>query len=264
MLVAVAALEVAGAGHRRRDGGAARRRPRVRRVRRAARARAAPTAQRRGPRPRGPRPGAPAGGCCQTPDAAVIHHGFRTWGEGKALTRPQLVRDRRGLRQAAEVRQRSACVPVLAHEVVWFGFVKPVAAVAAVAPAAAPGCAASATSPAGLVARAADTRRSRARCSTPAVERRRLRDARRDRRDPGVQRRRPPPSPRLRSVRDADAAATASTSSSTTARPTPRPRSSRRPPPHDPRIRLVHQANAGALGGTQHRPRPRPDPAASS
>jgi len=61
----------------------------------------------------------------QTPDAAVIHHGFRTWWEGKALTR----RDWYGI-GAAYAKQlkcgHAGVVVVLAHEVLWLGFAKPV------------------------------------------------------------------------------------------------------------------------------------------
>jgi GT2 family glycosyltransferase len=62
----------------------------------------------------------------QIPDAYVIHHGFRTWLQGRSLTR----RDWYGI-GAAYAKQLKchnlAIVPVIAHEVLWFGLIKPVA-----------------------------------------------------------------------------------------------------------------------------------------
>jgi glycosyltransferase involved in cell wall biosynthesis len=62
----------------------------------------------------------------QIPDAYVVHHGFRTWVEGRSITR----RDWFGI-GAAYAKQlkcrNSTIVAVIAHEVVWFGVVKPVA-----------------------------------------------------------------------------------------------------------------------------------------
>jgi GT2 family glycosyltransferase len=62
----------------------------------------------------------------QVPDAFVIHHGFRTWAEGKSLTR----RDWYGI-GAAYAKQLKCCnfaiVPVIAHEALWYGMIKPIA-----------------------------------------------------------------------------------------------------------------------------------------
>lgn len=62
----------------------------------------------------------------QSPDACVVHHGFRTWEQGRSLTR----RDWYGI-GAAYAKQLKcgnlAIVAVMAHEVAWFGLVKPVA-----------------------------------------------------------------------------------------------------------------------------------------
>ena len=91
----------------------------------------------------------------QTPDAFVVHHGFRTWVQGSSLTR----RDWYGIgaAYAKQLKCRNlAIVPVIAHEVFWFGLVKPVARFLPVT--AATGCAASATSPAAR-RRAADAGR---------------------------------------------------------------------------------------------------------
>ncbi len=61
----------------------------------------------------------------QSPDPFVVHHGFRTWEQGRWLTR----RDWYGI-GAAYVKQLKCrnlrIVPVIAHEVVWFGLIKPV------------------------------------------------------------------------------------------------------------------------------------------
>jgi GT2 family glycosyltransferase len=60
----------------------------------------------------------------QTPDAIVIHHGFRTWAEGRSLAR----RDWYGI-GAAYVKQvkcgNLGILPVIAHEVIYFGLAKP-------------------------------------------------------------------------------------------------------------------------------------------
>jgi glycosyltransferase involved in cell wall biosynthesis len=62
----------------------------------------------------------------QIPDAFVVHHGFRTWAQGRSLTR----RDWYGI-GAAYAKQLKCgnlgIVPVIAHEVLWFGLMKPVA-----------------------------------------------------------------------------------------------------------------------------------------
>ena len=62
----------------------------------------------------------------QIPDAFVVHHGFRTWAQGRSLTR----RDWYGIgaAYAKQLKCRNlAIVAVIAHEVVWFGLIKPVA-----------------------------------------------------------------------------------------------------------------------------------------
>lgn len=62
---------------------------------------------------------------CQTPDTYVVHHGFRTWHEGRELTR----RDWYGI-GAAYAKQAKGLnpriIPVIAHEVVFFGLLKPI------------------------------------------------------------------------------------------------------------------------------------------
>jgi GT2 family glycosyltransferase len=62
----------------------------------------------------------------QTPDAAVVHHGFRTWAEGRELTR----RDWYGIGAAYSKQLKCghiAILAVLAHEVLYAGFVRPAA-----------------------------------------------------------------------------------------------------------------------------------------
>jgi hypothetical protein len=64
----------------------------------------------------------------QIPDAYVVHHGFWTWVEGRSLTR----RDWSGIGAACakQLKCRNlAIVTVIAHEVVWFGLIKPVVGV---------------------------------------------------------------------------------------------------------------------------------------
>ncbi|MEP1125118.1 MAG: glycosyltransferase [Ilumatobacter sp.] len=61
----------------------------------------------------------------QTPDAVVLHHGFRTWEQGRGLTR----RDWYGIgaAYAKQLKCRNlGILPVIAHEVLWFGLIKPV------------------------------------------------------------------------------------------------------------------------------------------
>ena len=61
----------------------------------------------------------------QTPDAHVVHHGFRTWDQGRSLTR----RDWYGIgaTYAKQLRCRNlAILAVIAHEVLWFGLVRPI------------------------------------------------------------------------------------------------------------------------------------------
>jgi glycosyltransferase involved in cell wall biosynthesis len=61
----------------------------------------------------------------QTPDAHVVHHGFRTWDQGRSLTR----RDWYGIgaTYAKQLRCRNvAILAVIAHEVLWFGLVTPI------------------------------------------------------------------------------------------------------------------------------------------
>jgi GT2 family glycosyltransferase len=60
----------------------------------------------------------------QTPLATVVHHGFRTWSEGRALTR----RDWYGIGAAyAKLLKcgHPGVLVVLAHEVVYIGFIEP-------------------------------------------------------------------------------------------------------------------------------------------
>lgn len=62
---------------------------------------------------------------CQTPSAEVIHHGFRTWWEGKGLAR----RDWYGIGAAYAKHLRTgrvAILPVIAHEVIYFGLLVPI------------------------------------------------------------------------------------------------------------------------------------------
>lgn len=62
----------------------------------------------------------------QTPDAYVVHHGFRTWTQGQSLTR----RDWYGIgaTYAKQLKCRNfAVLVVIVHEVLWFGLVKPIA-----------------------------------------------------------------------------------------------------------------------------------------
>ena len=62
---------------------------------------------------------------CQTPDTYVIHHGFRTWNEGQDLTR----RDWYGIGAAYAKHAKGLnlrILPVILHEVVFFGLVKPI------------------------------------------------------------------------------------------------------------------------------------------
>ena len=61
----------------------------------------------------------------QIPDAFVVHHGFRTWIQGRSLTR----RDWYGIgaAYAKQLKCRNlAIIPVIAHEVLWFGLIKPI------------------------------------------------------------------------------------------------------------------------------------------
>ena len=61
---------------------------------------------------------------CQTPDTFVVHHGFRTWLEGRDLAR----RDWYGI-GAAYAKQlklgRVQIIPVILHEVIYFGLLRP-------------------------------------------------------------------------------------------------------------------------------------------
>ncbi len=62
----------------------------------------------------------------QIPDAFVVHHGFRTWIQGRSLAR----RDWYGIgaAYAKQLKCRNLeIVPVIVHEVLWFGLIKPIA-----------------------------------------------------------------------------------------------------------------------------------------
>ena len=121
----------------------------------------------------------------QIPDAFVVHHGFRTWIQGRSLTR----RDWYGI-GAAYAKQLKchnlAIVPVIAHEVIWFGLIKPVAHF--LVGHRRNGLRRIGYFASGLVA-GLRTRSTPARCCT-STRSRRPRDG--HRRDAGVQRRRPP------------------------------------------------------------------------
>ena len=62
---------------------------------------------------------------CQTTDTYVIHHGFRTWTDGKDLTR----RDWYGIGAAYAKHAKNVdlrIIPVIAHEVVFYGLLRPI------------------------------------------------------------------------------------------------------------------------------------------